>query len=163
MKYGNQITSMRWILFFIFVFLFTVIVIFTIMSVFFGFFYLPENQKELLFKAFIIEIGAAVISLFYSVFEIRRKPTNPKIRLDFGIADIKSFIGGKATITPICDGKYLPDIVSPILNDNGPYCNIQIPQKAESITITTKKNNKSYFGSFPTNTYIVEMVEEENI
>jgi uncharacterized membrane protein YqhA len=69
----NQYFTMRWIIFYVFMVLYVTLMVFTILAVFFNTFELPEEQEEVLFYAFITEIGVAVIALFYSLFEINRK------------------------------------------------------------------------------------------
>jgi magnesium-transporting ATPase (P-type) len=73
----NQYFTMRWIIFYVFLVLYVTLVIFTILAVFFNTFELPPEQEQVLFYAFITEIGAAIVALFYSLFEIhRKKPAN---------------------------------------------------------------------------------------
>jgi hypothetical protein len=74
----NQYFTMRWIIFYVFMVMYVILMIFTILAVFFNTFELPEEQEEVLFYAFIIEIGVAVIALFYSLFEINRNRTAQK-------------------------------------------------------------------------------------
>jgi hypothetical protein len=69
----NQYFTMRWIVFYVFMVLYVALMVFTILAVFFNIFELPEEQEKVLFYAFIIEIGVAVVALFYSLFEINRK------------------------------------------------------------------------------------------
>lgn len=79
-KGKNQYFTMRWIIFYVFLVLYVTLVVFTILAVFFNVFELPEGQEEVLFYAFITEIGAAIVALFYSLFEInRKKPAAPEI------------------------------------------------------------------------------------
>jgi uncharacterized membrane protein YccC len=80
-KGKSQYFTMRWIIFYVFLILYVTLVVFTILAVFFNVFVLPEEQEQVLFYAFITEIGAAIVALFYSLFEInRKKPTTQDIR-----------------------------------------------------------------------------------
>jgi len=63
---------MRWILFYIFTALFVLIVVMTIATVFFGLGAPTENERDLLFKTFVVEIGLAVVALFYSLFGLKK-------------------------------------------------------------------------------------------
>ncbi|MCP4977161.1 MAG: hypothetical protein GY931_13455 [Maribacter sp.] len=68
---------MRWILFYIFTALFVLIVVMTMATVFFGIGEPTENERDVLFKTFIVEIGLAVATLFYSLFGLK-KQRNPE-------------------------------------------------------------------------------------
>lgn len=79
---SKQYHWMRWILFWIFVVLFLVIVVCTVLAVFFGIGSPSEAEKSLLFKGFLGEIGAAVVALFYAIFGIRRGQSQSRRSLD---------------------------------------------------------------------------------
>jgi FMN phosphatase YigB (HAD superfamily) len=65
-------SRMQWILFFVFVGSFLVLVAATSATVFLGFGSPTPEERSLLTKVFIGEVGAAVIALFYSVFSLRQ-------------------------------------------------------------------------------------------
>jgi len=73
---NNQIKqerAMRWILFWIFVVLFVLVVLGTLGAVFLGFGQLQGRERDTLFNVFLIEIGVAVVALFYSIFGLKKK------------------------------------------------------------------------------------------
>jgi hypothetical protein len=65
--------KMRWILFWVFIVIFIVITICTIILIFFDFGAVRENERDLLFKVFIGEVGLAIITLFYSLFGLKKQ------------------------------------------------------------------------------------------
>lgn len=79
---SKQYHLMRWILFWIFVALFLLIVVCTVLVVFFGIGSPNEEERSLLFKWFLGEIGAAVIALFYAIFGIRQAQFKQAVTLD---------------------------------------------------------------------------------
>ena len=95
---GNekQITTMRWVLFWIFTTLFVLIVIATLSMVFLGFGEPTESERNLLFKVFIGEIGVSVVALFYSIFGIKTKSKEDKVTICTDSTEvIKSTVEGK--------------------------------------------------------------------
>ncbi len=70
--FGQQAQRMRWWLFFIFSGLFAAAYVLTISSLFFGLGSPNEVILNRLATAFIIETGAAVITLFYALFGLRK-------------------------------------------------------------------------------------------
>lgn len=72
MRHDEQMHTMRWVLFWIFVGLFVVIVIATLAVVFANVGSPTEDERALLFKLFVLEIGVAIATLFYSVFRLKR-------------------------------------------------------------------------------------------
>jgi hypothetical protein len=64
---------MRWVLFWIFSSAFVIILIATIGAVFFGLGALQPDERQLLMKAFFVEISIAVCALFYSLFGIKQQ------------------------------------------------------------------------------------------
>jgi hypothetical protein len=64
--------KMRWILFIVFLVLFVVATVCTLSAVFFHIGSPTPNERTLLLNAFVIEIGAAVIALFYGLFGLSR-------------------------------------------------------------------------------------------
>jgi len=67
----DQLFRMRWVLFWVFVVLFCVIVFTTLSVVFFNIGVPTETERETLFYTFIVEIGVAVVTLFYSMFKLK--------------------------------------------------------------------------------------------
>ena len=68
---SSQSDSMRWYLFVVFVGLFVVVSVLTILSLFFGIGNLNERHEGKLVTAFILEVGGAVVALFYSLFSLK--------------------------------------------------------------------------------------------
>ncbi|HAO22243.1 MAG TPA: hypothetical protein DCQ37_18325 [Desulfobacteraceae bacterium] len=62
---------MRWIMFWIFTVLFTLIVLSTIAFIFYGVGDVPPEFQKTIFYSFIIEIGGAVVALFYGLFGLK--------------------------------------------------------------------------------------------
>ena len=77
----KQNKRMKWILFYIFITIFVVIVAGTIMVVFFGYGEPRPEEREILFKVFIGEIGIAVLALFKVLFGLKRKPAAEETNL----------------------------------------------------------------------------------
>ena len=67
----KQLTTMRWVLFWIFTILFVVIVIATLTVIFFDFGNPQPDERSLLFKIFIGETGMAILALFYGIFGLK--------------------------------------------------------------------------------------------
>lgn len=61
---------MRWILFYVFIGIFVSITILTILALFWGFGKLQEHYKTTLFTTFIIESVIAMITLFYTNYNL---------------------------------------------------------------------------------------------
>lgn len=161
----DQEGQMKWILFFVFVGLFVLIVMGTLAALFFGFGTLQPSERETLFKVFLIEIGLAVVALFYSIFRIkgRDRSEQAKVRLSLGeLGDVRRLVGKAATISPSkADGSTLEeDIKCRILDDNGPYVPLDLPPLARSVYLTVQLGDKSYSGSFAIGTHLVELNED---
>lgn len=73
----KQSYQMKWILFFVFLVLFVLSVLGTFGIVFFGFGTPTIDERELLVKVLIGEIAAAVIVLFYSMFNLKKQGNAP--------------------------------------------------------------------------------------
>ena len=158
----NQTTTMKWILFWVFVVLFAIIVILTLGSVFFGMGNPSENERSLLFKIFIGEIGLAVVALFYALFNLKQTvlTRSRRVRLDFSkyLRDINKFIAKTAICSPILyNGKAGDDIECTITDDNGPFISFDFPKNTKSIHVTVKTARKEYQGSFQVDTHRVNM------
>jgi hypothetical protein len=62
---------MRWALFWVFVALFAITTIGTLLAVFFGIGSPSPQERSILVNVFVVEIGAAVAALFYSLFRLK--------------------------------------------------------------------------------------------
>jgi len=71
----TQKKQMQWYMFITFLSLFIIVSALTILALFFGFGQLQEKYQDKLMWAFVLEIGAAVVALFYSIFDLK-KPTS---------------------------------------------------------------------------------------
>ena len=80
----KQITKMRWVLFCIFASIFVIIVIGTLLVVFFGVGKPTEKERDLLFNIFIIEVGIALIALFKMLFNLKKRRQTEKPILEVG-------------------------------------------------------------------------------
>ncbi len=67
----------RAVLFWVFIVLFVAVFACTMLAVFAGLGSPTERERSILFNGFIVEIGAAVIALFYSAYGLIRKPGAP--------------------------------------------------------------------------------------
>lgn len=74
----KQITKMRWVLFYMFASIFVIIVIGTLLVVFFGVGKPTGKERDLLFNVFIIEVGIAIIALFKMLFNLKKKHQQEK-------------------------------------------------------------------------------------
>lgn len=110
----KQNKRMRWILFYIFITIFVLIVAGTIATVFFGFGSPSPNERSLLFKIFIGEIGIAVLTLFRVLFGLKRKPVEAvesiprvdgKYKYEITTSDNKNSITGECMVKQ--DGRAL--------------------------------------------------------
>lgn len=80
----KQITKMRWVLFCIFASIFVIIVIGTLLVVFFGVGKPTEKERDLLFNVFIVEVGIAIIALFRLLFNLKKRHPEEKPILEVG-------------------------------------------------------------------------------
>ena len=110
---AEQESLMRWILFWVFLVIFVAVVAGTLGALFFNFGYLEDVERNTLFTAFIVEVGAAIIALFYSIFRLRRTGTAAsRLRLSLEeFADVRQLIGKTAVLWPsredLWEGKVL--------------------------------------------------------
>lgn len=160
----NQERQMRWILFIVFVVLFVIIVLSTLIVIFFGGGDLKDNERSTLFNVFLVEIGLAVVALFYTIFNLRRRGEiqDMRVRLDPGkYGDPKSFIGKTATLS-IIDKDYniLNDTQVTILKDITPYIPLNLPPNAYSVSVRVNIDGVFFSGSFTVGTLIIEVIEE---
>lgn len=84
---------MRWIVFWVFLVLYIAIVAATIYTIFVGSTPTAE-ERSVLFKVFIVEIGAAIAALFYNVFSLRNEKTA------LVTPEAAAGTGGAATVLP---------------------------------------------------------------
>lgn len=164
-EHSDQEGQMKWILFWVFVGLFVLIVVGTLSALFLGFGALQQSERETLFKVFLVEIGLAVVALFYSIFRIKGASGSEqtKVRLSLGeFGDVRRLVGKPATLSPSkADGSNIrQDIQCRILDDNGPYIPLDLPPVARSVYLTVKLGDKSYSGSFAVGTHLVELSED---
>jgi hypothetical protein len=68
----SQFERMRWYIFWIFIILFVIASVLTILGLFFGIGNLSERHEDKLVLAFVIEVGVAVAALFYSLFGLKK-------------------------------------------------------------------------------------------
>jgi len=73
----SQEDRMKWVMFYVFLGLFVLAVLGTLGMVFLGFGTPTEEERSLLVKALIGEIAAAVVALFYSLFNLKGKMRGP--------------------------------------------------------------------------------------
>lgn len=156
---------MGWILFVVFVCLFIIIVIGTLAAVFFDFGNLTEQESDTLFYVFLVEIGVAVVALFYSIFGLkkRREEKQSRVRLNLGeYSDVTNLIGKTATLSPSdAEQTSLPEVECKVLDDQGPYIPINLPPAAYSVYVTIDTTDNLYSGSFIIGNYLVDMTEEK--
>jgi hypothetical protein len=147
----------RAILFTVFVVLFVLIVAGTLATIFLGYGKLTPTERNVLFGSFVVEIGAAIVALFYFLFGMNRSgDRGGRIRLQY--EDVKALIGKEASVTPYqSSGKSLQESRCRILNDNGPFITFQWPTQTHVVHIQVNDNGKSYTGSFTVGTYLVDM------
>lgn len=88
---------MRWILFAVFVTLFCVVSVFTILSVFLHVGSPSDAEREVLFYLFVAEVGTAVTALFYYLFRLKRAQDGPTVDEAPSCAQVE---GDKALETP---------------------------------------------------------------
>jgi hypothetical protein len=69
-----QIIKMRWILFCVFTAIFVIIVFGTLLIIFFGLGEPTENERNILFNVFIVEVGVSMTALFGLLFNLKKKP-----------------------------------------------------------------------------------------
>jgi hypothetical protein len=157
----KQENLMRWILFYIFVILFVVIVLVTLAVLIFGIGNLLESERNKLFNVFLVEIGFAVVALFYSIFNIKNKGEieERKIRLSLGeLGDVRKLVGKEAVLAPSkLDGTSLPEQRKRILDDNGPYLPLDLPKDTYYVYITVDAVEETYTASFVAGTYLVNL------
>jgi fumarate reductase subunit D len=159
-----QTDTMRWILFGVILVLFIVIVVFTILAIFFNYGNLsPENEK-ILVRVFIVEIGVAIITLFYAIFGLKRKDKGiHKIRLIFEeMLDVRHFFGKQVTCTPYkSSGEALDPILSRVYNENGPCISIELPAETHNVFLSIDLDSHAYSGSFSVDSFLVDITKEE--
>jgi hypothetical protein len=155
--------SMRWVLFWVFVTLFVVIVVATLLTVFFHFGSPSESERKALFTAFIVEIAAAVFALFYSLFGLRKSGKQSRVRLGLGVGDTRKLVG-KTAVLSFSDGtgeKLGGDMQRQISDDNGPLVLLEPPQDAHDVLVTVKLGGENYEGSFVIGTHLVDLTKSE--
>jgi uncharacterized membrane protein YeaQ/YmgE (transglycosylase-associated protein family) len=135
----KQTKRMKWVLFCIFVMIFVVIVAGTIATVFFDFGKPTPEERGILFKVFIGEVGIAVLALFKVLFGLKKKPAQEeaplpnvagKYKYEIMYSDNKTRYYGECRIKQ--DGR--------ILNLNGSREKIVVGHKKDRISIPWYSN-----------------------
>lgn len=156
---------MRWVLFWVAVGIFLVVVAGTLGALFFGFGDLEPGERATLFRVFIVEVGLAVVALFYSLFRLKGGSGTLECRLRLDLreySDVRQLVGRPAILSPLTsDGTSLDTISVMILDDNGPYVPLELPDSVDAVYITIDSEEKHYSGSFPVGTYHVDLTEAE--
>ncbi len=78
----EQRSKMKWVLFWVFIAIYIIVTLLTILALFFDLGNLATDYKTPLFTTFIIETGVGIITLFYSLFGLSRnetKETTPQV------------------------------------------------------------------------------------
>jgi len=160
-KSDIQENKMKWVLFWVFMAIYVVIVFGTLWAVFLGNDNVTSSEREILFNAFVVEIGAAVIALFYSVFDLKKKGNinDGRLRLNLGeYEDIKKLVGKKAILSPsTLSNESLDEVELTILDDQGPFLPFTLPPSTFSVYLTVQMEDKTYNGSFVVGNYIVDL------
>ncbi len=158
-----QTQKMKWVLFWVFVVLFVLIVLGTLGAVFLNWGKVQSNERDILFKMFLVEIGLAVAALFYSIFDLkeRKQQSTQRLRLHAGEQfDAKKFVGKKATLsTSDMDGESLDTLEVTIIDDNGPIIPLKLPDEAYSVLVSISLGPTNYTGSFILGTHLLHLKE----
>lgn len=109
----KQNRRMKGALFCVFLIIFVVIVAFTIAKVFFDLGNPKPNERDILFKVFVAEVGVAVLALFKTLFNLKRQPKEktpiPKVcgkyKYELACGDNKTLFKGECRIKQ--DGRLL--------------------------------------------------------
>ncbi|MDO8343819.1 MAG: hypothetical protein Q7T48_11495 [Cellvibrio sp.] len=88
----SQLDQMKWILFWVFLILFVLMVLGTLAMVFFGFGAPTESERSLMVKGLILEVGASILALFYSIFGLNKKSENVDVIQSEKIQELSSSI-----------------------------------------------------------------------
>ena len=159
---------MRWTLFLVVLSLFVLVTILTLGAVFFEWFDVKDQYTDTLFSLFVVEIGVATISLFYSMFGLFRKgrhsgTRSTVIQLHFdGMGDPNRFVGKKATVV-LYDGNsnVLQEQECKIFLDYGPRIALSIHELAHNLFVGVKLGKQYYSGSFAIDSYLVDLVKTD--
>jgi hypothetical protein len=89
---SSQSETMRWYLFWVFISLFVIISILTILALFFEVGQIGEDDKGKLVTAFLLEVGLAVGALFYSLFKLK-PPAGSTIAENLLPAEVQENVG----------------------------------------------------------------------
>ena len=66
----SQVETMRWVLFWVFVCIFVAVALLTILALFFDIGKIKPQYESWFIRAFFIAVAAAIVALFYSLFNI---------------------------------------------------------------------------------------------
>ena len=157
---------MRWTLFLVVLSLFVLVTVLTLGAVFFGWFDVEDQYANTLFSLFVVEIGIATISLFYSLFGLFRKgrgssTKNTVIQLHFdGMGDPNRFIGKKASVVLYdANSNVLQEQECKIFLDYGPRIALSVHELAHNLFVGVKLGKQFYSGSFAIDSYLVDLVK----
>lgn len=149
--------KMKWVLFWVFTVLFVVIVIATVLTVFYGIGQLQDYERKALFYAFIMEIATTIGLLVKWIFS-KCPPLKVRLNLtdkDGGMIDLRKYDGQKAK----CDLRYRGEKI----NVNPLECDMEyrgmeeglvifpdFPPETEfvRVTINIEKDNEQFSGYF---------------
>lgn len=122
----EQRKKMKWILFWVFLTIYVIVTFLTILALFFNLGNLEVGYKSSLVATFIIETGAGIITLFYSIFSLKRPdkknvipPFSSEIQKDVEVVD-DSPLGSKIQLNKPTDilGSYNGEIKSVLISKN---------------------------------------------
>ena len=160
----NQENKMKWVLFWVFIGFFVVILTGTLWAVFIGNENVTAREREILFYAFIVEIGAAVFALFYSIFALKAKSAyhTGRLRLSLGEHDdMQKLIGKRAILEPLTlNNESLGELDCQIMDDLGPFLTFNLPPSTNSVYLTIHADDKTSNGSFVVGNYTVDLIKE---
>lgn len=102
----EQMKKMRWVLFYIFASIFVIIVLGTLLMIFFGVGELTGKERDILFHTFIVEVGIAVIALFRLLFNLKKAREKEETVPDFaGTYEYEIATGDKVLFLGECQIK----------------------------------------------------------
>ena len=160
MENKSQYDQMRWIVFYISIALFLTVFVFTILTLFFELFEIPEKYMDSLFKLFIGETGLFVIALFYSLFELNRTETRHfRLKFDSG-TDLAGIIGKQAEVAYYrSKNSRISGKKTEVQNLDGPAILLNIPRGIKYLSLEIK-NEAVFSGTVNLDIMSVQMVKE---
>jgi hypothetical protein len=161
----------KWILFFVFIVSFIMIVVATLLNVFYGIGHLEPYERKTLFSVFIVAIGTAIVPLFKELFASTKThafPVNLILTDDNGNKiDLRKYDKKMAICSPRYPG-WNKD------KENTIECEMQydeedglilhliqssLPEETHRVyvTVTNPRDHAIFGGSFKLNTYTAEL------